>query len=412
MLQRVVITGLGTVNPLATNVEDTWDAIANGRSGIKPYYSNVRDIDISVAGTLAEDTLEYSLLSTHEKKQYDHFIHYGIFAAEQAVKDSGIDFSIIDPYKVGVMMSSGVGGLEFLDSNITKLRTRGARRVSPYLIPGMIINMLSGAISLRYGVKGLSYSVVSACSSSAHAIATAARHIQFGDADMIIVGGAEKAITDIGISGFSALRALSKSDDPLTASRPWDKDRDGFVMSDGSAALILESESHARKRGAHIYAECSGIGLSSDAYHIVKPDVSCQGARHCMTMALKSAGIELGEVDYINAHATSTRLGDPVEPVAVESIDKDAARRVAMSSTKSMHGHLLGATAALEALITIKSIEKNIVPPTINCIEPDFNTVINLVQNQAQERKVDLAMTNSFGFGGTNVSIVLRSYNE
>ena len=411
MLNKVVVTGIGSVNPLGLSVPETWENIVAGKSGICSFHAKNPDIQIHVAGLIDDERLYSSqVISKQDLKQYDTFIHYGLYAADEAMRDSGLDLEKTDSHRIGVCMGSGIGGISLLSDNIDKLTQRGPRRVSPYLIPGMLINMLPGAISLKYGAHGLNYSAVSACSSSAHAIALAMRHIQMGDADVIIAGGAEMATADIGVAGFAALRALSKSQNPETASRPWDKSRDGFVMSNGAAVLILESESHAKARKAKIYAECAGMGMSSDAYNFVQPDPSGNGAARAVKQALASARCDLADIDYINAHATSTPVGDPIEIHAIESIDREAAKKLVMSSTKSMHGHLLGAAGALECLVSIKAIEQQCAPATINCDDVDFDTPIDLVRHHAQERRIQTVLSNSFGFGGTNVALILREY--
>lgn len=405
-MDPVVITGMGTVNPLGCNVSDTWQSLLNGQSGIR----HLDDVDETLRARIGGTVSNFcpgDVLTKKELRQYDKFIHYGAVAADQAVKDAQLIDHQIDPCRIGVILSSGIGGLATIEDNVITARSSGHKRVSPYVVPGAIINMLSGYVSLKYNFKGPTFAVVSACSSSTHAIAVAHRHLLCNDLDIVIVGGAEACSHTIGLSFFSAIRALStQNTDPTSASRPWDKSRDGFVMADGAAVLVMEKKSHALKRGAQIHAACSGVGMSSDAYHFVQPDVTCDGAVRSMRNALNDAKLDMCDIQYINAHATSTGLGDPIEPKAVEIIAPSAHEHLVMSSTKSMHGHLLGATGALESLITIEALKNGVVPPTINCDHPDVDTKIDLVRHHAQERKIKHAMSNSFGFGGTNASLI------
>ena len=398
---------------MGSNVSTLWKNVLNSSSSISqiddPSFSQIPS---RIAGQI-KDFDPKDILSSREIRQYDPFVHYGVVAADEAVRDADLYDHDLDPNRIGVAVTSGMGGLSFLDHNIVTARNRGSRRVSPYFIPGTLINMLPGAISLKYNFKGPSFSVVSACSSASHAMAVAHRHLLHGDADIILVGGSEHACNFIGMSAFSALRALSKRNDaPQQASRPWDRDRDGFVMADGAAVLVMERESHARKRGAKIHAVFAGAGMSSDAFHFVQPDVSGDGAKRAIEGALKDASISLSDVDYVNAHATSTSIGDPIEPKALWAIDAEATKKLAISSTKSMHGHLLGAAGGIEAILSIKALQDSIVPPTINCDNPELDLDVNLVQHHPQDKKIRYALSNSFGFGGTNVSVLFRGLNE
>lgn len=409
-MDQIVITGMGTVNPLGCTVSDTWRSLLSGQSGIQLLDSVDENLRSRIGGIVSGFSVG-DVLTKKEVRQYDKFIHYGAVAADEAIKDAGLVDHKVDPCRIGVILSSGIGGLSTIENNVLTARNNSHKKVSPYVVPGTIINMLSGLISQKHLFKGPNFAVVSACSSSTHAIAVAHRHLLCNDFDVVIVGGAEAVTHTIGLSFFSAIRALSTNNDsPQAASRPWDKDRDGFVMADGAAVLVMEKKSHAVARDANIHAVCSGVGMSADAHHFVQPDTSCDGAVRSMRGALQDAKLNMSDIQYINAHATSTGLGDPIEPKAVEIIDPYAHKYLAMSSTKSMHGHLLGATGALESLITIKAIQDNVVPPTINCDNQDVDTKIDLVKNSAQERLIKNAMTNSFGFGGTNASVVFSQW--
>ena len=415
-MRRVVVTGLGLVTPLASGVEETWRRLLEGQSGAGTiqrfdanhlatnYACEVPRGDGSDGTFNADDWLE-----PKEQRKIDDFILFGIAAAEMAVRDANwTPADEEDRLRTGVMIGSGIGGLSSIADTAVLIKERGPRRVSPFFIPGALINLISGQVSIRYGFKGPNHSVVTACSTGAHAIGDASRLIQHGDADVMIAGGAEAAICEIGIAGFNACKALStkRSDDPTAASRPYDTDRDGFVMGEGAGIVVLEEYEHAKARGARIYAEILGYGLSGDAYHITAPSESGEGGERSMRAALKNAGLEPADVDYINAHGTST-MADTIELGAVERMMGDAAANVTMSSTKSCTGHLLGAAGAIEAIFSILAIRDQVAPPTINLDNPATQTPIDLAPNTKRERKIDVALSNSFGFGGTNASIVI-----
>ena len=416
-MRRVVVTGLGLVTPLATGVEETWSSLLDGQSGAGPI--TLFDAEASgVATTYAcevtrGDGTDGSFnpddwVIKKDQKKIDDFILYGIAAAEMAVRDA--DWTPGDTEsleRTGVMIGSGIGGLSSIADTAVMIKEKGPRRVSPFFIPGALINLISGQVSIRFGFKGPNHSVVTACSTGAHAIGDAARLIKSGDADVMIAGGAEAAICEIGIAGFNACKALStkRADDPKSASRPYDKDRDGFVMGEGAGVVVLEDYEHAKARGAKIYAEVLGYGLSGDAYHITAPSESGEGGERSMRAALKNAGLEPTDVDYINAHGTST-MADTIELGAVERMLGDHAAEVTMSSTKSATGHLLGAAGAIEAIFSILAIRDQVAPPTINLDNQAVETPIDLAPNAKRERKIDVALSNSFGFGGTNASVV------
>ncbi|WP_147125214.1 beta-ketoacyl-ACP synthase II [Shimia ponticola] len=414
-MRRVVVTGLGMVTPLADGVEETWSRILDGVSGAGPitrfdtsrvtttYACEVPFGDGS-DGTFNPDTY----MDPKDRRKVDDFILYGMAAAQQAVKDAGWTPEDDDALeRTGVLMGSGIGGLTSIAETSVLLHERGPRRVSPFFIPGALVNLLAGQVSIRYGFKGPNHSVVTACSTGAHAIGDAARLIALDDADVMIAGGGENPISEIGIAGFNACKALStkRAEDPTKASRPYDEDRDGFVMGEGAGAVVLEEYEHAKARGATIYAEVLGYGLSGDAYHITAPSEDGDGAERSMRAALKRAGIEAGQLDYINAHGTST-MADVIELGAVERMMGDAAGTVTMSSTKSMTGHLLGAAGAIEAIFSILAIRDQVAPPTINLDTPAVETAIDLAPNAKVEREINYALSNSFGFGGTNASVI------
>lgn len=415
-MRRVVVTGLGLVTPLASGVEESWKRLLDGQSGAgtitrfdpsnvaTTYACEVPLGDGSDGSFNADDFMQ-----PKERRKVDDFILYGVAAAQQAVEDSGwMPEADEDRERTGVMLGSGIGGLRSIEETTLIIRDKGVRRVSPFFIPGALINLISGQVSIRYGFKGPNHSVVTACSTGAHAIGDAARLIMFGDADVMVAGGAEAAICEIGIAGFNACKALStkRADDPKAASRPYDGDRDGFVMGEGAGVVILEEYEHAVARGAKIYAEVLGYGLSGDAYHITAPAEDGDGGFRAMTMALKHAGVAPSEVDYINAHGTST-MADTIELKAVERLLGETAGTTSMSSTKSSTGHLLGAAGAIEAIFSILAIRDQVVPPTINLDNPAVETPIDLVPNVKREREVNVVMSNSFGFGGTNASLCL-----
>lgn len=416
-MRRVVVTGLGLVTPLATGVEETWSSLLDGQSGAGPI--TLFDAEASgVATTYAcevprGDGTEGTFnpddwVIKKDQKKIDDFILYGIAAAEMAVQDA--KWTPEDPEsleRTGVMIGSGIGGLSSIADTAVMIKEKGPRRVSPFFIPGALINLISGQVSIRFGFKGPNHSVVTACSTGAHAIGDAARLIKSGDADVMIAGGAEAAICEIGIAGFNACKALStkRADDPKSASRPYDSDRDGFVMGEGAGVVVLEDYEHAKARGAKIYAEVLGYGLSGDAYHITAPSETGEGGERSMRAALKNAGLEPTDVDYINAHGTST-MADTIELGAVERMLGDHAANVTMSSTKSSTGHLLGAAGAIEAIFSILAIRDQVAPPTINLDNQAVETPIDLAPNTKRARKIDVALSNSFGFGGTNASVV------
>ena len=414
-MRRVVVTGLGLVTPLACGVEESWKRLLDGQSGA----GTIQGFDASHLATNyacevprgdgADGTFNPNdWLEPKEQRKIDDFILYGIAAADMAVRDAGwTPEAEEDLLRTGVMIGSGIGGLSSIADTAVLIKERGPRRVSPFFIPGALINLISGQVSIRFGFKGPNHAVVTACSTGAHAIGDASRLIQHGDADVMIAGGAEAAICEIGIAGFNACKALStkRADDPKSASRPYDADRDGFVMGEGAGVVVLEDYEHAKARGARIYAEVLGYGLSGDAYHITAPSETGEGGERSMRAALKNAGLDPADVDYINAHGTST-MADTIELGAVERMMGDAAADVTMSSTKSSTGHLLGAAGAIEAIFSILAIRDQVAPPTINLDSPAAETKVDLAPNAKRERKIDVALSNSFGFGGTNASVV------
>jgi 3-oxoacyl-[acyl-carrier-protein] synthase II len=415
-MRRVVVTGLGLVTPLACGVEETWSRLLAGQSGASAITKfKVDDLPTKIAcqvprgdgsnGTFNPD----QWVDAKEQRRMDDFIIYGLAAAKQAVRDSGWEAKTDeDKYRTGVLIGSGIGGLDGIEQAAILVHEKGPRRLSPFFIPGRLINLVSGYVSIEFSFKGPNHAVVTACATGAHAIGDAARLIALDDADVMVAGGAESAICRLGIAGFNACRALSTSfnDTPTKASRPYDKDRDGFVMGDGAGMVVLEELEHAKARGAKIYGEVTGYGLSGDAYHITAPSEDGDGGYRAMQMALKRAGIAASEIDYVNAHGTST-MADGIELGAVERILGNAASKTAMSSTKSSIGHLLGAAGAVEAIFCLLAMRDGIVPPTLNLENPDVATAIDLVPLKAQKREVNIAMSNSFGFGGTNAALIL-----
>jgi len=406
--RRVVVTGLGIVSPVGSTVEKAWQTILAGRSGIGPITRfDVSAFPVRFGGPVREfDVAQY--LSPKEARRMDDFMHYGVAAGVQAASDSGIDFSKSDPARCGVVCGAGIGGLSTIEAEYHEyIKTGSPRRISPFFVPATIINMISGHLSIRYGLKGPNLGVVTACTTSTHAIGLGMRTIQYGDADVIIAGGGEMATTVCGLASFAQAKALStRNDAPEEASRPWDRDRDGFVLSDGGGALVLEELEFARRRGARIYAEVVGFGMSGDAYHITLPPDDGEGARLAMSNALTDAGMNPSDVQYVNAHATSTPAGDRAETIAMKRAFGDHARKMAVSSTKSMTGHLLGAAGVVEAIFCILAMRDGIVPPTLNLEDPSEGCDIDLVPLRAKERKVRYALSNSFGFGGTNASLI------
>lgn len=414
-MRRVVVTGLGLVTPLADGVENSWSRILDGQSGAGPITSfDASGLATTYAcevprgdgtdGTFNPDTY----LAPKDQRKVDDFIMFGIAAAQQAVEDSGwLPTEDEDLFRTGVLIGSGIGGLKSIAETAIMIKEKGPRRVSPFFIPGALINLISGQVGIKYGFKGPNHSVVTACSTGAHAIGDATRLIKYGNADVMVAGGAEAAICEIGIAGFNACKALStkRADDPKTASRPYDADRDGFVMGEGAGIVVLEEYEHAKARGAKIYAEVIGYGLSGDAYHITAPSSDGEGGERSMRMALDDAGLAPSDIDYINAHGTST-MADTIELGAVERMMGDAAADVTMSSTKSATGHLLGAAGAIEAIFSILAIRDQVAPPTINLDTLAVETKIDLAPNAKRSRKIDVALSNSFGFGGTNASVL------
>lgn len=417
-MKRVVITGMGIVSPVGTGVEYAWQNVVSGRSGVRKIDTfDASDCATQIAGLPVPGTEPGqfnpdAVLDGREQRKMDKSIIYGVVAADEALRDAGLIDYDGDKERMGVSIGMGIGGLNTIYDNCVELYTGGPRRISPFFIPKAIINMVAGQVSIKFGLKGPNLSVVSACATGAHSIGEAARMIQHGDADIMVAGGSEAAVGKIGVAGFNAMKALStRNDDPAGASRPWDKGRDGFVMAEGAGILILEEYEHARARGAKIYAEVAGYGMSGDAYHITAPAPGGEGGLRAMRAALKDAGINPADVDYINAHGTSTGLGDLGELAAVKELFGDAP--VSMSSTKSTTGHLLGAAGAVEAIFCVLAIRDGIVPPTINLNDPvDEVGNFDLVPNKAKKRKVDVAISNSFGFGGTNASLVLKKITD
>ncbi|MBF6647680.1 beta-ketoacyl-ACP synthase II [Methylobacter sp. BlB1] len=410
--RRVVITGLGAVTPLANTVAETWDGIINGRSGITPIDSfDISPFATTFGGVIRNfDITQY--IPDKDAKRMDAFIHYGIAAGCQAIEDSGIEVTEVNAERIGVAIGAGIGGITGIEECYATYEKGGPRRISPFFVPGNIINMISGNLSIKYGLKGPNFSIVTACSTGTHNIGDAARLIKYGDADVMVAGGAERCTTSpTAMGGFASAKALSRrNDNPQAASRPWDRDRDGFVLSDGSGVVVLEELEHAKARGAKIYAEVVGYGMSGDAYHITTPSVGGEGAARCMRNALRDAGINADQVDYINAHGTSTPAGDIGETQAMKAALGEHAYKVAVSSTKSMIGHLLGAAGGIEAVLTALSIKNQIAPPTINLENQDPECDLDYVPNTARDMKIDIAISNSFGFGGTNGSIIFKRY--
>ncbi len=405
--RRVVVTGLGLVSPVGLNVKEAWDNILAGRSGIGPItHFDVSAFPVRFGGSVRGfDPTAY--MSEKDARKMDTFIQYGIAAAAEAVADAGLEVTEDNAERIGVAIGSGIGGLGTIERNHEAYTRGGPRKLSPFLIPAAIINMISGHVSIRYGMKGPNIALVTACATATHSIGDAARIIEYGDADVMLAGGAEMATTPLGLGGFAAARALSRrNDDPETASRPWDAERDGFVLADGAGVVVLEEYEFARRRGARIYAEVIGYGMSGDAYHMTAPSEGGEGACRCMQAALKNAGVDPEAVDYINAHGTSTPAGDKAEVLAVKRAFGDHAYKLAMSSTKSMTGHLLGAAGGVEAVFTVLSIRDQVAPPTINIQTPDPECDLDFVPGSAREMKIDVALSNSFGFGGTNGTLV------
>jgi 3-oxoacyl-[acyl-carrier-protein] synthase II len=407
--RRVVVTGLGIVSPVGNLVPEAWNHILAGKSGITRITRfDPTSFSSQIAGEVKGfDPAQY--LSAKEARRFDTFIHYGLAGAIEAIKDSGLDFEREQREQVGVCIGSGIGGLPLIEDTHNAFLAGGPRKITPFFVPGSIINLISGQLSIMYGLKGPNLAVVTACTTANHSIGEAGRLIEYGDADVMIAGGSESCVSQLGIGGFCAARALSgRNDDPAGASRPWDKDRDGFVLGEGAGILVVEEYEHAKKRGAKIYCELAGYGMSADAHHITAPCEDGEGAVRCMANAMRNAGINRDQVDYINAHGTSTPLGDVAETIAVKNCFGDYAKKLAVSSTKSMTGHLLGAAGGVEAVFTALAIRDQVAPPTINLVNPDPQCDLDYVPNTARKMKIAIAISNSFGFGGTNGSLVFR----
>jgi len=410
--RRVVVTGLGIVSPVGNTVAGAWENVLAGRSGVGPITRfDVSKFATRFGGSIKDFNVE-DYLTPKEARKMDPFMHYGFGAAAQAIKDAGLEVTEANSDRIGIVMGAGIGGLDTIEETSAKyLEARNPRKISPFFIPGSIINMVSGHISIRYGIRGPNLAVVTACTTSTHAIGLAARTIQYGDAEVMIAGGAEMATTPLGLGGFCAVKALSeRNDEPTRASRPWDRDRDGFVLGDGAGALVIEELAHARARGARIYAELTGFGMSGDAYHMTAPQESGAGARLSMVNCIKDAQLNVDQVDYINAHATSTPLGDKAETVAIKDALGAHAKKVAVSSTKSMTGHLLGAAGAVEAIFSVLAIRDQVAPPTINYDNPDPDCDLDFVPNTARPMPIEVTLSNSFGFGGTNGTLIFRKF--
>jgi len=405
--RRVVVTGLGIISPVGLSVDESWANILAGNSGVRPITSfDVAEFPVRFGGTIEGfDVTEY--MSKKDARKMDTFIHYGVAAGTQALHDAGLEVTEQNAERIGVSVGSGIGGLPGIEKNYEAYLKGGPRKISPFFVPANIINMISGNLSIMYGLKGPNIAMVTACTTGTHSIGEAARIIAYGDADVMLAGGAEMATTHTGLGGFAAAKALStRNDDPQTASRPWDKDRDGFVLGDGAGVMVLEEYEHAKARGANIYAEVAGYGMSGDAYHMTQPALNGEGAARCMRNALRDAGVNPEQLDYINAHGTSTPAGDTAEVNAIKTALGEHASRTAVSSTKSMTGHLLGAAGGVEAIFTTLAIRDQVLPPTINQFTRDPDCDLDFVPNQARATKIDVAMSNSFGFGGTNGSLV------
>jgi 3-oxoacyl-[acyl-carrier-protein] synthase II len=405
--RRVVITGLGIISPVGNDIDNAWSNLVSGRSGVgRITRFDASGLNAQIAAEVKDfDVTDY--MSAKEAKQMDTFIHYGVAAGVQAWKDAGLEVTDENADRIGVIVGSGIGGLPRIEETQSEYLARGARRISPFFVPGSLINLVSGQLSIMLGLKGPSYAVVSACTTGLHSIGDAARLIEYGDADVMVAGGAESTVSPLGVGGFAAMRALStRNDDPETASRPWDVDRDGFVLGEGAGVLVLEEYEHARKRGARIYGEFAGYGMSSDAHHITSPDKD--GPRRAMLLAMRNGDIDPTEISYVNAHGTSTPLGDKNETEALKLAFGDHARHLVVNSTKSMTGHLLGAAGGIEAVFTTLAVYHQVSPPTINIFNQDPDCDLDYCANEARDMKIDVALSNSFGFGGTNGSMLVR----
>jgi 3-oxoacyl-[acyl-carrier-protein] synthase II len=412
MKRRVVVTGLGAVTPLGSGVQDSWNAIIHSKSGIKKIEKfDPENFSCKVAGEISQNFKSEDYVSEKDMRKMDLFIVYGIAAATQAIQDA--NWAPSDEYsleRTGVLIGSGIGGLKTIHDSSIVLHEKGPRRISPFFIPSSLINLVSGHISIKYGFQGPNHAVVTACSTGAHAIGDAARIIELGDADVMVAGGTEAAICELAVAGFAAARALSTNfnDTPELASRPWDRDRDGFVMGEGAGVVVLEEYEHAKKRGAKIYGEIVGYGLSGDGYHITSPHPEGKGGYRAMQMALTKSGLSTDDIGYVNAHGTSTPMGDEIEMRSVQRLFENSLTSVSMSSTKSSVGHLLGAAGSLEAILSIKAMQEGILPPTLNLHNPPEDCKIDLIPHKAKEKKVRAVMSNSFGFGGTNATLIFK----
>ncbi len=405
--RRVVITGLGCISPVGNTVAESWSAITEGKSGI----ATITKFDASPFSThFGGEVKGFNIedyIPAKEARHMDTFIHYGMAAGMQAMKDSGLEVTEANAERIGVIVGSGIGGLPMIEETHSEYLKRGPRRISPFFVPASIINMISGHLSIQYGLKGPNLAIVTACTTGLHCIGAAGRMIEYGDADVMIAGGAESTISPLGLGGFASARALSsRNDDPATASRPWDKDRDGFVLGEGAGVMVLEEYEHAKARGAKIYAELLGFGMSADAYHMTAPLEDGDGARRCMLAAMKNAGINADQVDYVNAHGTSTPLGDVAETIAIKRALGDHAYKTVVNSTKSMTGHLLGGAGGLEAVFTVLATHHQISPPTINIFNQDSACDLDYCANEARPMPINISVKNSFGFGGTNGTLI------
>jgi 3-oxoacyl-[acyl-carrier-protein] synthase II len=407
--RRVVVTGMGIVSPVGNSLESAWEAVTNGRSGIgKITHFDTTNYTTNIAGEV-RDFDPKTWLPPKDAKRMDTFIHYGLSAAYMAMADANLEIDESNADRAGVLIGSGIGGVRGIEETAIELHKGGPRKVSPFYVPSTIINMVSGQLCILRGFKGPNFSAVSACASSNHSVGMAMRMIQYGDADIMVAGGAEHGCTPTSVAGFCSMKALStRNDDPTRASRPWDKDRDGFVIADGAGIMILEEYEHAKKRGAKIYCELAGFGASSDAYHMTAPSENGEGPSRCMAMAMRDAGVNPDQVDYVNAHGTSTPLGDLAETHAMKRAFGDHAYKMMVSSTKSMTGHLLGAAGGVEAVFSVLALHKGVIPPTINLDEPGEGCDLDYVPNVAREKNIEVAMSNGFGFGGTNGTLVFR----
>ena len=406
--RRVVVTGLGMITPVGNTVTETWGNILKGKSGISLLeHFDTSDFSVRIGGSIKNLVLD-NYITKKEQKKMDPFIHYGIAAGVQAIEDSGLNTNQ-NSERIGVAIGSGIGGLPGIEKGAALIHSGGPKKISPFYVPSNIINMISGHLSIMYGLKGPNFSIVTACTTGTHNIGDAARLIEYGDADVMVAGGAEMATSRTGLAGFAAARALStRNEEPEAASRPWDKDRDGFVLSDGAGVMVLEELEFAKKRGAKIYAELLGYGMSADAFHMTAPSKNGEGATLCMKNALKNGKLSIDEVDYINAHGTSTPAGDIAETTAIKNVFMNDAKKLAISSTKSMIGHLLGAAGGVEAIFSVLAIRDQVAPPTINLENQDPECDLDYVPNNPREMKIDVSLSNSFGFGGTNGSLIFR----